>query len=139
MADRIDDRIARVRAGLEAFDRGQGDAVIGALSEDIEIHAPPETGNPGTYHGHAGYRKWLGDWLDAWEGFALEIMRIEAIGETHVVAEVLQTARGRGSGIPVEQVAAFMFDLPVDTATALHLYPTWEDALAAAEARERLG
>src|SRR5262245_59081070 len=91
--------LARVRTGFDAFNRGDFEAVLAVLDADVEIVASRELMNSGTFHGHAGYREWLAQWLEAWEGFEPQIERIEPIGERHVVAGVRQRARGRESGI----------------------------------------
>jgi ketosteroid isomerase-like protein len=129
--------LERVRAGFDAFNRGDFDAVLAVLDEDVEIVAARELMNSGTFHGHDGYREWLAQWLEAWEGFEPQIERIEPVGERHVVAGVRQSARGRESGIPVEMTLAYMFEVADATTTAMHLYATWDEAVAVAERRER--
>jgi len=128
--------IERVRAGLDAFNRGDVDGVLAVLADDVEIFSSPALANPGTYHGHRGYQEWVGQWLEAWDGLTIEIERIEPVGERHVVVGVLQTARGRGSGVEVEMTTAFMFDLEERATRALHLYATWDEAVGAAKRRE---
>jgi ketosteroid isomerase-like protein len=131
------ENVARVRAGLEAFNRGDFDAVLAILEAGVEIFSSPALANPGTFRGHEGYERWVGEWLDAWEWFEVHPERIEPVGERHVVVDVHQTAHGRGSGIPVEMRIAYMFELGEQAMKALHLYPTWGEALAVAERRER--
>lgn len=130
-------RVQQVRDGLDAFRRGDGDAVLAFFSEDVEIYSPPEAGNAGTFHGHDGYEQWLAQWLEAWEGFEVEAQRIEPVGERHVVAETFQTARGRGSGVPVEQRMSYVFDLRGGKVVAFQLYPDWDVAVEVARRRER--
>jgi ketosteroid isomerase-like protein len=128
--------LRRVRAGLDAFNRGDVDGVLAVLADDVEIFSSPALANPGTYHGHRGYQDWVGQWLEAWDGLTIEIERIEPVGERHVVVGVLQTARGQGSGVEVEMTTAFMFELEERSTKALHLYATWDEAVAAAKRRE---
>ena len=68
---------------------------------------------------------------------ASELDDFEAVGRTHVVSRAHQTARGRGSGIPVEMWIAYLWDVRDGQATALHLYPTRDEAVEVAERRER--
>jgi ketosteroid isomerase-like protein len=131
--------VERVRAGLDAFNRGDLDGVLAVLADDVEIFSSPALANPGTYHGHRGYQDWVGQWLEAWVGLRIEIDRIEAVSDSHVVVGVRQTARGQGSGVEVEMTTAFMFELDERATTALHLYATWDEAIAAVERRERGG
>jgi ketosteroid isomerase-like protein len=131
-----EENVARVERGLKAFNEGDADAVLAFLDEDVEIYSSPSLANPGTYNGHEGYGRWLARWLEAWDGFTVEPQRVEAVGEHHVVADVHQHARGRGSGIPVEMQIGYMFELGGATTRALHLYPSWDEALAEARRRE---
>jgi ketosteroid isomerase-like protein len=131
--------VERVRTGFEAFNRGDFEAVLAFFSDDVEIFSSPSLANPGTYHGHDGYREWLAQWLEVWEGFEPRIERIEPVGAHHVVAGVRQSARGRGSGIEVEMTLAYMLDLGEATTRAMHLYPTWDEAIAEAARREAGG
>ena len=134
--DRQEENVARVRRGLAAFNRGDAEAVLDFFDEDIEIYSTPDLVNSGTYRGHDGYLQWLAQWLEAWDGFTVEAERFEPVGEHHVVASVHQIARGKGSGIPVEMLIAYMFDLGVERTHAFHLYATWDEAVEAAEERE---
>jgi uncharacterized protein len=131
-----DRNVERVRAGLDAFNRGDVDAVLAFLDDDIEIFSSQALVNAGTYRGHDGYEQWLAQWLDAWNGFTVEVERIEPVGEHHVVAAVRQMARGKGSGIEVEMRIAYTLDLGEERTKALHLYPTRDEAVAVAERRE---
>jgi hypothetical protein len=60
-----DDNVGLALAWLEAWARGDAEAVSSALDPAVEIHSPPEVGNAGTYRGVAGYRRWEGLWLEA--------------------------------------------------------------------------
>jgi ketosteroid isomerase-like protein len=127
--------VERVRAGLDAFNRGDRDGVLAVLADDVEVFSSPALANPGTYHGHRGYQDWVGQWLEAWDGLTIEIGRIAPVGDRHVVVGVQQTARGRGSGVQVDMTTAFMFELDELGTRALHLYATWDEAVAEAERR----
>jgi ketosteroid isomerase-like protein len=136
MADRQENNVQRVREGVNAFNRGDVGGVFAVLADDVEIFSSPALVNAGTFHGHEGYAQWVGQWLDAWDEFTIEVERIEPVGDRHVVVDVRQTGRGRGSGIHVEMRIGYMFDLGDEATKALHLYPSWDEALAAARQRE---
>jgi ketosteroid isomerase-like protein len=134
-----DENVERVERGLEAFNRTDAQAVLDFFDEDVEIYSSPSLANPGTYRGHEGFRQWLERWLEAWDGFTVEPLKVEAVGEHHVVADVHQYARGRGSGIDVEMRIGYMLDLGEERTRAFHLYPTLDEALTAAREREAAG
>jgi ketosteroid isomerase-like protein len=125
-----------IRRGLDAFNRGDTDAVLEFLDEDVEVYMPSELPNSGTYRGHDGYLQWVDQWLDAWEGFTIESAELEPVGERHVVGAVHQSARGKGSGIPVEMSIAYLWEVRDGKAAIQHLYATPEEAVAVAKRRE---
>jgi ketosteroid isomerase-like protein len=131
------ENVARVRAGIDAFNRGDPDAVLAVLDGDVEIFSAQALANAGTYRGHQGYLDWIGQWLEVWDGFAVVAEKIEPIGERHVVVDARQTARGKGSGVEVDMRIAYMFELDERATLALHLYASLDEAVAEAERRER--
>lgn len=129
--------VEAIKGGVEAFRRGDLDAVLELLDPEIEVYMPSDLANAGTYHGHDRYRQWLSQWLEAWDDFDLELDDVEAVGRTHVVSRAHQTARGKGSGIPVEMWISYLWDVRDGRAVALHLYATRGQAVEVAERRER--
>ena len=124
------------KRGVGAYQRGDIEAVLAMTAEDNEIFLPPALPNSGTFTGHEGFLTWIGQWLEAWEEFAVELEGMEPVGERHVVATMRQSARGKGSGIPVEMEIFYMWEIRGDEILAMHLYPTKEEAVGAAEQRE---
>ena len=120
------------RAGFEAFNRGDVEAVLQLLSPDVEIHSVAEVGEEGTYHGHQGYLDWTTIWLEAWSEFSVELREIEQVDAENVLVHTHQWGRGKGSGLQVEQNAVYLFTVRDGLAVRLHLYADRESALAAA-------
>jgi ketosteroid isomerase-like protein len=106
-------RIALAEAGMDAFNKGDMDRMLAALSEDVEVYASPEMANAGRYSGHEGFITWIMAWIDAWEEVGAEVTDNSPVGERHVVTSVHQTGRGRG-GIEVSMDLAFLFDVDED-------------------------
>ena len=85
---------------------------------DHGLYAPTFIGTPPaelvglqTYVGRAGFVEWLrafGENFDDWRAWPEQI--IDA-GRDHVVTVVRQTARGRGSGVTVEERFSFLYTL----------------------------
>lgn len=124
------------RRSIDAYNRGDAEALLEQLDAEIEVYAPPELPNAGAYRGHQGFLKWLGQWDEAWDEFRLEIESIEFVGERYGVVTVHQFGRGAGSGVEVEMRIFQLYEIQGDKATRIHLYPDRETAVAAAE---RLG
>jgi ketosteroid isomerase-like protein len=130
-------RIERVRAGMEAYNAGDIETVLSVFADDIEIYAPQDFLNAGTFHGHDGFLRWVSAWNEAWESFEIDVDAIEPVGQRHVVAEVHQRARGRGSGIDIDQRVAYVYELRDDGKCSFQgIYPEAEQAYAVARERE---
>jgi ketosteroid isomerase-like protein len=124
------------RRGFEAFASGNLDELLELLDSEVEIYVPIELPGAGTYRGHDGYLRWSEEWMEAWEEFEIEPQEYEPFGERHVVVPIVQRGRGKGSGIEVEARLAYMFEVRGGIGIAVHLYPTREEAVRAAEERE---
>jgi ketosteroid isomerase-like protein len=124
------------RAGYEAFQRSDLQTVLALTDPEVEIYLPPTLPNSGTFRGHEGYVTWIGQWLEAWEDFRIEVLEMEPVGERHVVTTIHQSAMGRGSGIPVEMDIAYMSDIRGEKVVALQMYQSKEEAIRIARERE---
>jgi ketosteroid isomerase-like protein len=121
---------------MQAFKSGDQNALLSLFSQEIVVYSFPELPNSGTFHGREGYLEWFQPWQDAWEVFDVDLEREVPIGERHMVLEVRQLGRGRG-GIEVSMDAAFLFEVdPGGLVSYLGLFPSGEQASAAARERE---
>lgn len=125
-----------VRAGIDATNRNDVEAVLALLDPEVEFHIAVGLGNAGTYHGHDGYRQGFGGWIEAWEDFTIDSFELEPIGERHVVCDVRQSGRGRGSGVEVEMRLGYLFEIRDRRVVRLQVLPDRDAALAAASAGE---
>ncbi len=125
------------RRGIDAYNRGDIEAVLEQLDEEVEVYTPPELPNAGTYHGHDGFLRWLAQWSEAWDEFRLELEGIDFVGEDYEVVTVRQFGRGAGSGVEVEMRIAQLYEVHDGKATRLHYYFDRDAALAAAERLSR--
>ena len=99
---------------------------------------PAELPNAGTYRGSDGFMTWLDQWLEAWEDFSVEIGRRRARGRRPRGRDMHQSARGKGSGIPVEMDDLLPVGRREGRLAAMHLYATRERGAAGGRAeRER--
>ncbi len=105
------------------------------LSEDVVIFSSPELANPGHFHGHDGYRRWIGEWTEAWESLDMQVTEIATVGERHVVARVHQVGHGR-AGIEVSIEVAFLFEVRDGLVSYIALLSPDEDPGALARERE---
>ena len=89
-----------VLSGWEAFARGDLDVVLVRVAPDCHLEPPREwtaAGMRSSYRGHAGWRDWAADWLEAWERMELKSLEIVNAGNPVVVlGQVHQRARESG-------------------------------------------
>jgi len=130
MADR-ERNTALAREGVAAFNRGDAEAVAALLHPEVETHISPAMVNPGTWHGHDGFREGIGAWADAWDDLHFEVLDTEAVDDRHVLVHVHQSAVGPESGVPVEMDAVLLFEIDEGLARRFHVHADRESAQAA--------
>jgi hypothetical protein len=108
------------------------DAVWAIAADDVEVGGAPELPNSGSYHGYDGFITWITQWLDAWDEFRIEVLDMRAVDDEHVLVEVEQHGRGRGSGLEVTQRGlAYLVTARDGVVVRLFLYPDRAAALRA--------
>lgn len=128
--------LALSERAFAAFSADRFDELLAIADPEVEVFASSDLANSGSFSGHEGLMTWMGAWLEAWEDFKIEVRRMEPVGERHVLTTVLQSAQGKGSGIPVEMEVTFLAEVEAEKFVALYLYTSWEDALRVAQQRE---
>src|SRR5215216_3810265 len=99
------ENVELVRAGFEAFARGDIESVLRVCSEDILVSQPSEMPDTAPLpRGHAGVLENIAAWPEQWDDYRIEIVRTVDIAD-RVVVTVHQTGRGKCTGIPVEDQA----------------------------------
>ena len=122
---------------LDAWNRGDFETVIGGLADDVEWVPVTITSVEGgsTFRGRDGVREFFEQWAGTWEKWELDLDdwrdlgdRIVALGRVH--------ARGRGSGLDLDQTAAYVFDFREGRLARGESFFSHEEALAAAGLEE---
>jgi ketosteroid isomerase-like protein len=85
----------------------------------------------GTWYGHAGIRRLLDEWNEAWEAVEYELTELIDAGDK-VISVVDARGRGRGSGLEVELRGMPVFTLHEGKVIQVVWFPTREEALKAA-------
>src|SRR6185295_464216 len=94
--------VETIRAGFDAFNRGDYELWISGLHEDVVLLDLEETPDTGVFRGHDGVRAWLAKLQVAWgEGFRFEPMNITQ-GDRVVVVDTRASGVGVGGGVPIE-------------------------------------
>jgi ketosteroid isomerase-like protein len=126
------DNIAVLRAGFDALSSGDEARILAFAHPDFETVVPPTlSAEPDTYRGHDGIRRYFKLFDDAMEDVRFEAERAWEAGES-VVAVVRLTARGKTTGIRVEQRIAQVWTIRDGRALRAQTFPKLSEALAAA-------
>jgi ketosteroid isomerase-like protein len=127
-----EENLRLVREAMDAYDRGDLEAALGFMDEEIEVYTPQELGNPGTYYGREGFLAWAAEWLGAFEDWSQEVRGMEPVGERHVVVDIHQSGKGAGSGVPVEMDITYMYEVVNGKGIRFHLYSDRDEAIEVA-------
>jgi hypothetical protein len=108
------------------------EGVIAFADPEFEVTTPPSLASePGTFRGHDGIRRWFGGFSDGLEDVYFEGREFTAAGDQVLVETVLH-ARGRTTGIDVEQRAFLLWTFRDGLAVRVEPFAEREPALEAA-------
>jgi uncharacterized protein len=125
-----------VRNAFAAYERGDMEAVLRLIDEDIVITQVSDMPDfPAQQHGHRGVLEAFEVWPEQWDDFRVEILRIAAAPTGKVIATVRTRGRGKQSGIEVDMEFSFVFTIRDAKITEWQLFVQENEALEAA-ARE---
>jgi len=83
-----------------------------------------------TYEGREGARMFLRDWLEAWDGWELEVEEYHDAGDK-VVAIVRQRGRSKTSGLPVDMSFGMIWTIRDGKQARMEMYADPAEALEA--------
>jgi ketosteroid isomerase-like protein len=123
-------RVALLRRGYEALERGDFETVRGMVSSQIEVRDRPESPDAGVHHGRAGLQEVLDAGNETFEQLHVVPERFVESGD-QVAVVVLLRGHGRGSGVPVEERIGHLWTFVDEEARLLQVFTDPGDALAA--------
>jgi ketosteroid isomerase-like protein len=124
-----------LKGGLEAFNEKGIDGIVSMLHPDFVATTPPELASePDTYHGEEGIRRWFDSFYEVMDEIRWDPKSFSDAGGDRVIVEFTLRARGKTTGLDFGQDAVMVWELRDGKAIALDLYPTLDEAKAAAEA-----
>ena len=119
-----------VRGIVEALSRGDLDGMLAHMDPEFEWTPLEASPVARVYRGHEQVRHYIEDWLSTFEGVRLELEDPTEVGD-RVVAVVNGRARGRGSGLELQNRFCQVWTVRDGMAVAMEEHPTREHALAA--------
>ena len=124
------ENVSIVRAAFDAFQRGDEAGMLGLVSPDVVATQFPDQLDVHDFHGHAGVRRLMAEWIGAWEDWTIELLAAREVGEL-VIAGARQQGRGKGSGAPMESEVTFIFTIRGSTIERWQMFHTEQEALEA--------
>ena len=122
-----------VRAGFEALSESGVEGLLPLIDPEFALTTPPNLASePDTYRGQEGVRRYFDSFYDAMDEIRFEPHEFIAAGERVVVPFTVR-ARGRTSGIEVEQHAVQVWELRNELAIGVEVYATLDEALEATQ------
>ena len=120
-----------IREMFEAFNSEDIERILAFTDPDFEVSVPPElSAEPDVYRGLDGMRRYWDTFQEAMESIRFKPGRV-ADTDQGVLVEMHLTARGRQTGIPVEQLVIGVWQIRDRRAWRIMVFPTLEGALAA--------
>jgi ketosteroid isomerase-like protein len=128
------DAVDVIREVNAAFNSGDMDRILAMLDPSFETSVPPEfSAEPDVYRGHGGIRRYFESFRDVMDEIRFEQLDLRTVGQ-YVVVDVRLTARGRATGISVQQRLAQVWTVRDGRAMQVRNFTSFADALAAADA-----
>ena len=125
-----------IRRGYEAINQGDVDWLRAHTDPDLEFRSRFSGLAGRTYLGKQGFEQWLADTADSWESMEQTPERLIELDDERTLVDVRFRARGRGSGIEVDQRIAVIFTIRGERVLRMDAYGSVEEALEAAAASD---
>jgi ketosteroid isomerase-like protein len=125
-----EENIDLIRESYDAWNRQKIEWSLGHITDDFEFW--PLDGFMDldvVYRGPEGWTRFWGIWRDAWDSIDLKIVRLEAVDD-RVMALIVATGRGAGSGVDVELEIANIFTIRDGLMSKVESM-SWDQALQA--------
>jgi len=123
--------VARIRAAIERWNAGDRTAPLEDIDPEVEIRTgigDAFQGEP--FRGHEGARQWLAGLDENFETWEILMDECREQGNVVLVLGGVR-AKGRGSGIELEQEIGWVYEFRDDKMIRLHTYYDREQAIAA--------
>ena len=119
------------QAGME---RGDPGAVFdsGGVAEDFEWILDEQISGQSVWRGREGFAEFIRTWTAEFDDWSIRLERLIDAGNDRVVALTVQTATGKGSGVPVDMYIGQVVELEDGRQVRLTNYLSHAEALEAA-------
>jgi ketosteroid isomerase-like protein len=126
------ERVERILEGIDAFNRGEFEAVIQDFPDDIEWQVLDQLPDQGPFRGREGVLRFWESWRESFSDFHAEIDEIVDTDD-HVIVMLHMVGRGRDSGADVKTPTyAQMWTFRGEEVERVRMLQSKEEALEAA-------
>jgi ketosteroid isomerase-like protein len=126
-----------VREAYEAFARDGLDRFLEHFTEDVDYRAAKDAPDDiGPIKGKEALGDWLQDWIDMFDGFEMELLKLIDAGEDTVVAMERFAGRAKLSGVETDQTIGDVFTIRDGMIATGREYLSLDQALEAAGLRK---
>jgi ketosteroid isomerase-like protein len=124
-----------VRQAFDAYHRRDEAAMLALTAPNVLVTQFPDQLDTRDYHGHAGIREVMAEWIGTWDDWTIELLDARDVSGD-VLATARQRGRGKGSGVPMESEVKFVFTVRQGLIVRWRMFRTEAEALDAAGAEE---
>jgi ketosteroid isomerase-like protein len=127
-----EENVEAVRAGFDAFSRGDMPAFLELADTDVVFTPIPEAPDVEDFHGHEGLLQGLAQVsTEVWDDFSIELREMRDFDD-HVLASLRWSGRGPSSGIQVEVDIHALYTFREGKVVRLQFFSSEQQSLEAA-------
>jgi ketosteroid isomerase-like protein len=120
------------RRAWDAWSGGDFDDLFALLSQSVVFDTSHLRDWPeGEYVGHAGFRRFLTEWLEVWDAFEVGVDELVAAPDGRVASIFWQRGKGRKSGLTMDVKWALISTIRDDKVVRIDVYDSPQQALEA--------
>jgi ketosteroid isomerase-like protein len=119
-----------VRGGFAAYARGDLPAMLDKFAADVVVTTRPDQPDVRDFHGHDGVIEQMTEWIETWDGFSIEILRVRDV-EDFVIVVAHETGHGTLSGVPMDDEVTYVFNIAAAKIVRWRMFGTEPEALEA--------
>jgi ketosteroid isomerase-like protein len=113
-----------------ATNHGDVDALLGVLTDDVDLRPPSHRLDGIAFRGHTGVRAWMERMKETWSKLEGSPHEVASAGE-HLVMAVDTRSIGHESGVPINQRAFVVYTMREGKIAAIIAYASEREALEA--------
>jgi ketosteroid isomerase-like protein len=121
-----------VHQALAAYQAGDLERLRKLMDPEIEVVGGNGLINAGTYQGFDGFLDWIRRWEEAWDPVNYELREITEVTDSLLIVTVHTMGRGAASGLPIDSLFGWLYELRDGRAIRFHVYVTVDEALQVA-------